>query len=74
MHQLHFFRATCICTNSCHDNIHEEVRIRQQNSLEKWGVGGGIHGKIKGLYQINLNYKCKYKINFKQFTNVRDSW
>jgi len=24
-----------------------------------------FHGKIRGLYQRNLNYKCKYKINFK---------
>jgi hypothetical protein len=24
-----------------------------------------FHGKIKGLYQRNLNYECKYKNNFK---------
>jgi regulator of sigma D len=24
-----------------------------------------FHGKIKGLYQRNMNYKCKYNINFK---------
>jgi len=30
-----------------------------------------FHGKIKGLYQRNLNYKCKYKIiNTKSISNT----